>query len=174
MKIEKIDENQVKITLSCAEMLTMNSQNISEESQNIWMELLATLEDEYRFSMINHQILLEMVPSQKDGCEIFLTKTESHKQVKKEENLIIASFVTSEDAFYAGTLSKKYLQGQLSVYLFNNAYYLVLQSPEQADLKKVRMMISDFGDTIQNPALMESVLQEYGTLIINDSPPLLT
>ena len=77
MKIEKIDENQVKITLSCAEMLTMNSENSEDSSTNLVMDLLGALEEEFQFSMIHHAIVLEMVPSKKEGCEIFLTKTES-------------------------------------------------------------------------------------------------
>ena len=173
MKIEKIDENQLKITLSCTEMLTINSQNVSEESQNILMELLGKIEDEFRFSMIHHNMILEMVPSQKDGCEIFLTKTE--KQTKIEEHLLITSFLKSEDAFYAKTLSKKYLQAQMSVYLMNNEYYLVIHSKEQSSLSRVRILLSDFGDSVQYPILMESVLKEYGTLIFKeDTPPLLT
>ena len=127
------------------------------------MELLSALEDEFCFSMIHHKMILEMVPSPKDGCEIFLTKTE--KQPKNEEHLIITSFVKSEDAFYAKNLSKKYLQTTTAVYLMHNEYYLVIYSKEQSDLSKVRTLLSDFGESIQYPALMESVLKEYGTLI---------
>jgi len=175
VKIEKIDENQVKITLSCAEMLTMNAENSENASSNLVMDLLGALEEEFQFSMIHHAIVLEMVPSKKDGCEIFLTKTESKNHPKKEENLIITSFSESEDALYAGRLSKRYISGQLAVYLMDNEFYLVISSNEKQALPKIKLLLSDLGDSIENPLLMESVLKEYGTLILEeDAPPLLT
>ena len=174
MKIEKIDENQVKITLSCTEMLTMNAQNISEESSNLLMELLETLEGEFCFSMIQHAITMEMVPSKKDGCEIYLTKTDSKKQNQIAERLVVTSFQESEDALYAGRLSKKHVQGRIAVYLMNNEFYLVISSQEKRNLSRVRLLLSDLGNSIGNPLLMESILKEYGTLIVEeDAPPLL-
>ena len=174
MKIEKIDENQVKITLSCAEMLTMNSETSEDSSANLVMELLETLEEDFQFSMIHHAIVLEMVPSKKDGCEIFLTKTESKNHLNKEENLLITSFLESEDALYAGRLCKKYISGHLAVYLMNNEFYLVVSSNEKQTLAKIKLLLSDLGDSIENPLLMEGVLREYGTLILKeDAPPLL-
>ena len=175
MKIEKIDENQVKITLSCTEMLQMNAENISNDSASLLNELLGALEKEFQFSIIRHAIHLEMIPSKKDGCEIYLTKTESQIQTKEEENLIITAFSESEEALYAGRLSKKYLHGQISVYLFNDEFYLIITSNEKNALSKLRLLLSDLGDSVQYPVLMEGVLKEYGTLILEeDTPPLLT
>ncbi len=175
MKIEKIDENQVKISLSCAEMLKMNAQSAPEESSRLMWELLGALENEFRFSMINQEIVLEMVPSKQDGCEIFLTKTDAKKQKRSEKNLIITSFSDSEKAFYAGTLSKQYVKGRIAVYLMNEEYYLVLTSEDRISLSRMQLILCDLGDTVENPHFMEGVLTEYGTLLLEeDVPPLLT
>ncbi len=175
MKIEKIDENQVKITLSCAEMLQMNAQNYSEESTNMMMELLETVESELSFSMMNHAIVFEMVPSKKDGCEIFLTKTESKQQSKQENGLIILSFEQAKEALHAGTLSKNYVQGRFAIYVLNEEYYLLISSKDKPALSKIGLLLSDLGNTVPNPLFMESVLTEYGTLILQeDMPPLLS
>ncbi len=175
MKIEKIDENQVKITLSCTEMLKMNAQSAPEESSRLMWELLGTLENEFRFSMINQAIMLEMVPSKQDGCEIFLTKTDEKKQKRCEKNLVITSFRESEEAFYAGTLSKQYVKGRICIYLMQEEYYLVLSSEDQISLSRMQLILCDLGNTVENPHLMEGVLTEYGTLLLEeDTPPLLT
>ncbi len=175
MKIEKIDENQVKITLSCTEMLQMNAQEVSEDSQNLLMELLGALEEEFCFSMIKHAIILEMVPSKKDGCEIFLTKTESKLQKQKEENLLITSFSEPADALYAGRLSKNYVHGHIAVYLLNDEYFLTVSSNEKKPLEKIQLILCDLGNTVENPLLMDGVLKEYGALILEeDTPPLLS
>ncbi|MBR5239988.1 MAG: adaptor protein MecA [Clostridia bacterium] len=174
MKIEKIDENQVKITLSCTEMLQMNAENSSNDS-SLLTELLGALEQEFQFSIIRHAIHLEMIPSKKDGCEIFLTKTESQQQPNYVENLMITSFFESEDALYAARLSKRNLNGQIAVYLLNDEFYLVITSNEKESLSKLQLLLSDLGDSVQYPAFMEGVLKEYGTLIFEENtPPLLT
>ncbi len=175
VKIEKIDENQVKITLSCTEMLTMNAQSAPEESSRLMWELLGALENEFRFSILNQAIVLELVPSKQDGCEIFLTKTDFKKQKKCENNLVITSFSESEEALYAGRMAKQYVKGQIAIYLMNGEYYLAISSVDRMALSKIQLVLCDLGSTVENPLLMEGVLKEYGTLILEeDAPPLLT
>ncbi len=173
MKIEKIDENQVKITLSCAEMLQMNAQNYTEESSNMMMELLETVENELSFSMMNHAIVFEMVPSKKDGCEILLTKTESKQPQKSENGMIIFSFWEAREALYAGQLAKNYVQGRLEIYVLGDAYYLLISPNDKQSIQKIGLLLSDLGDCVSNPLFMESVLKEYGVLLSEEyMPPL--
>lgn len=175
VKIEKIDENQVKITLSCTEMLKMNAQNAPEETSQLMWELFGALENEFRFSIINQAIVLELVPSKQDGCEIFLTKTDAKKQKRCEHNLVITSFSESEEALYAGRLSKQYVKGHTAVYLMNGEYYLAIKSADRIALSKIQLILCDLGNTVENPLMMEGILKEYGTLILEeDTPPLLT
>jgi len=175
VKIEKIDENCLKISLSCTEMLRMNAESTSNESSILIAELMEALEKELQFSLMNQEIVLEMIPSPKDGCEIFLTKTESKKQKRYEKNLAIISFPSSEEVFFAESLSAQYARERSAVYLMNGEYYLVICSQDYVSLSKVQLILSDLGNTVDNPLLMEGVLKEYGTLISEeDAPPLLT
>lgn len=171
MKIEKIDHNQLKVTLSCTEMLQMNLEIDPKEPQNILTKLLYALETDYQFSMMNHKIMLEMIPSKQDGCNIFITKTESkQKQTNPADSLLIFSFMQWKTVDYIKQLIGNQLPEEHQIYRLDGLYYLLLHPFSFEQEEQIKMLLSDFGECIENPKLFESVLKEYATpLLPNDS-----
>ncbi len=164
MKIEKIDQNQLKITLSCTEMLQMNLEITPQESQNILTNLLYSLETDYQFSIMNHKIILEMIPSRQDGCNLFITKIQA-EQIKTDHSmrLLIFSFVQWETVEYAENLISGSFAGECAICRLDGLYYLILYLDSLAQEEQIMLLLSDFGECVKHPKLFESVLKEYGT-----------
>ena len=162
MKIEKINQNQLKVALSCSEILQMNLEIDSENSQNMLTKLLHSLESEFHFSIINQKITLEMVPSSQEGCNIFLTKTESEMKktsfLKKILILSVEQLSTAEHIISSANFMHK-------IYQMNGLFYLVIYLENNQQRRQFQLLFSDFGLFIENPVLFESVLMEYGTLL---------
>lgn len=164
MKIERIDHNQLKITLTCTEMLQINLEMDTKESQNILLNLLKSLETDYQFSMMNHKIILEMIPSRQDGCNIFITKTESEKSCENHcVKLQIFSFEQRKTAEYVEQLIDTHFVEKIAFYRLDELYYLVCYLSPSAPEEQLICLIADFGEYVKNPTLFESVLKEYGT-----------
>lgn len=164
VKIEKIDNNKLKITLSCMEILQMNLDIHPNESTNSFLKLLNALETEHHFSVINQKIILEMIPGESDGCSIYLTTafSEKKKQLTHPLKRLIFSFSGLDIILYAVELICDKFQGTVSIYRLDERYYLILYFETQEHFKTIRTLLSDLGDHIGNPQLFESVLTEYG------------
>lgn len=166
MKIEKIDPNQLKITLSCTEMLQINLAATETESENILKNLLHAIENEYSFSIMNHKIILEMIPSAQEGCNLYITKAKRKEITPKASvHILVFSFLNWDTAEYATQTLQTSLLKECQLYRLDGIYYLVL-FPE-SDLLKEQLILrlSDFGEQMQNPKVYEGVLKEYGTLL---------
>ncbi|MBO5408331.1 MAG: hypothetical protein J6A61_02870 [Clostridia bacterium] len=165
MKIEQINSCKFKITLSCTEILEMNSDVYPAHTAKLIQTLLKTLEDEHCFSIFNRKILLEMIPSVKDGCHIFLTALYSEQNDNERgSDILIVSLSRWETVAHALELLEINIQEYCALYLLDEVYYLVIRSVEATHLN-LQTRLSDLGDCVKNPKMFESVLLEYASLI---------
>lgn len=166
MKIEKIDQNQLIITLSPTEILQINLEFDTKEPKNLLDKLLHLVEKEYDFSIMNEKILLEMIPSVQDGCNIFITKANEKRQEPQQNGClsiaIISEWKTVEYA--VGLLNETVIKGS-ALYRLDGLYYLVLYTETPAEKKEIQVRLSDLGEWLKSPELFESVLKEYGVLL---------
>ena len=192
MKIEKITENKIRITLNLEDLKSKNIDfhsfmSNSLETQNLFMEMLDEVEKQIGFVTKNYKLSIEAIATPNDNFILTVTRltdapTLGSKKVhtkRKTINLnhptIIFKFNSFDDVSslcdfiknnsYYGIYSK--LLKNTSLYFYED-YYLVIDNPniEQNHLKTFCSIVSEFGKYINNSDLFENKLKEYGKVII--------
>ncbi len=167
MKIEKLSSDKLKISLTCTEMLQFNPELYPEETTRLLGFISKELEQEPCFSVLNQKILLEMIPSPQEGCEIYVTKVKPHTVTKKEkkQHLLIFAFIPLDALRHAIEQISVYLTKDSTLYRMNGKFYLTLPLSTKEDVQSARMLLSDLGECMSMPHLFESVLTEYAARI---------
>ena len=178
MKIEKIDENKLKVVLSFEDILKLNLDitEISPESEvcgKIFNDMLTLASQEYGFAVDNSRLMIEAMPSYKEGFVMFVSKVE--KVEKVEEKAEICAVETKEkllvEIFKFGSLGiLNYAIGILDrktvvkfrAFLLDGLFYMILYKNCHKKTELTMTLISDFGLKISMPEIFEGVLNEYG------------
>ena len=196
MKIEKLTENKIRIILNLEDLkkkhLDLHSfMSNSIESQNLFADILTQAEKEVGFSTKNCKILIEALASSEGDFIFIITKHNldaPQKETTKKKTLnikrkthkldvekAIYSFHDFEEFclfcshLYHNPLKDiKKLAKKISLYLYNNTYYLVLNNINTAysDLKCFYASVAEFGELVSNSPHFESKLIEHGKLIM--------
>lgn len=195
MKIEKLTEDKIRITLNLEDL---ESKNIdfhsfmanSQETQNLFLEMLDEVEKEIGFVTRDYKLSIEAVATQTGNFILTITRlSESnlapHKKVhikRKSINATCPVFVYQFDNFddfcllcefiknnehFNGILS---LLGNVSLYHYKY-YYLVINNVhlDTQALKNICSVFSEFGKYVHNSSLFEKRLQEYGDVILSQN-----
>ncbi len=192
MKIEKITENKIRITLNLEDLKSKNIDfhsfmSNSLETQHLFMEMLDEVEKQIGFVTKNYKLSIEAIATPNDNFILTITRltdapTLGSKKVhtkRKTINLnhptIIFKFNSFDDISslcdfiknnsYYGIYNK--LLKNTSLYFYED-YYLVIDNPniEQNHIKTFSSIVSEFGKYINNSDLFENKLKEYGKVII--------
>lgn len=165
------------------------------ESQLLFLEILESAKKQVGFNTDGYKLLIEGFSSADSNLVVtitrFLDKTafpvnssikNKNKKVKVCKKPI--SFISSNctyifDSFESfcdlcnrinfSSLSTKGFAKQVSLYLLNNNYYLVLKNVNKnhKDCKKIISLILEFGKYVNSSLAFESKLLEHGKIIIN-------
>ena len=187
MRIEKLNENKIRIFLGIEDLREKNIDlhdfmSNSLESQDLFLDLLTKAETEVGFKTHNYKLLIEALASS-DGNFIFtITRTKPEGSQKLKENkpkvkrytttpnkaLSIYSFNTFDEfcefCNYIQTSNLNKFIDKLknsSLVLYKGTYYLIV-----TDLKSFSYTISEFSSRVKNEELLERKLKEYGKVII--------
>lgn len=188
MKIEKLNEDKLKITLSIDDLeernITLHSfMYNSPESQDLFWELLQEAEKECGFNVDDSMIYVEASTSGSGNFTLLVTKTNEKapieriskpKKVTKENfrlkrksvplkhELAIYSFNTFDDiCAFCNVCDVSVLHGN-SLYKMNEEYYL------KTDFIPYNTIL-DYATLSKTPDLLEAKLNEYGKVIIPDN-----
>lgn len=196
MRIEKIDENKIKVILTLNDLqernidlgaLTYNS----PQTQKLFMDMMVLAEHEYGFFIGDSQIFIEAVPIPPDGFEIIVSKVQedgefesiqkyiksklkksdlyTKKKTKKiSTNVFIYSFANFDDLCNGvKTIGEDYV-GESSLYKYNSAYYLIFSKNYKTnlDFESLEMSLNEFGEKISISALFEGYLDEHGEKMV--------
>lgn len=183
MKIEKLAEDKIKITIT---MDDLEARNIdldsfiynSPESQDLFWDLMIEAEKEYGFDVNDSMIYVEASASNSGNFTFIVTKTEekptfkigvnkySKDSVKLKRKKIpyffkngIYKFETFDDvcAFCKNANDKNILDTTL--YSYENNYYL------KAGMIPATSIL-EYSEVVKSASLVESRLKEFGNLII--------
>ncbi len=194
MRIEKLNENKIRIFLGIEDLREKNIDlhdfmSNSLESQDLFLDLLTKAETEVGFKTHNYKLLIEALASS-DGNFIFtITRTKPEGSQKLKENkpkvkrytttpnkaLSIYSFNTFDEfcefCNYIQTSNLNKFIDKLknsSLVLYKGTYYLILSNLRLnvTDLKSFSYTISEFSSRVKNEELLERKLKEYGKVII--------
>ena len=192
MKIEKLTENQIRITLN---MDDLNENNInlhsfmsnSFESQDLFYTILDKAEKEIGFTTDNYKLMIEALSAPGGNFILTITRIKQEqsapkkkiqakrKEFKYKDEVFIYMFKSFDDFCEFGNFLKLEAPETLKklkkskVYEFNSNYYFVIKNINFniAEIKMLHCMLLEFSEYIHNSKLFESKLNEYGKLIIS-------
>ena len=196
MKIEKLNENKIRITLNIEDL---NERNIdmhsfmsnSIESQDIFMDMLDKADQEVGFNTDDCRIMIEALALKNGVFVLTITKFEhdTEKNSFRRKNLhikrkspslnlekTIYSFESFDTfcefcSFISNTLEEQQILDfakESSLYEYNSNYYLVLSNinVNSNSLKYICSSITEFAHFVNSSELFESKIKEYGKLVI--------
>ena len=190
MKIEKINEDKIRITLNLDDLKEKNIDFHSFmanpiESQGLFLDVLETAEKEIGFVTKNHKIILDALVTSDGNFVLTVTRNSENCPKKKiivkrnmsdsNKSTIIYSFKQFEDVIsfckYISSLPNKdkfYNSKLTSLFQYKNIYYIIFRNVNlnSTKLKSFEIMISEFGTRVANPSLFEGKILEFGTKII--------
>jgi len=199
MKIERIGENMIKITLSVDDLeernIDLESLNYnSPAAQELFWDMMEQVEDQLGFSLSDSQFIIEPVPDIDEGFIITIARMDDEgdfesiqkyikSKIKKSElkakrrtrriysTLLIYAFNNIEDLRQLSKNISPIYNGESSLYKHENTYYLVLLRSNftVSDKKKLETMLSEFGTKITNVNFFEGYLNEYGSKLVEDN-----
>lgn len=195
MKIERIGENMIKITLSLDDLeernIDLESLNYnSPAAQELFWDMMEQVEDQFGFNLSDSQFIIEPVPDIDEGFIITIARMDDDSdfesiqkyiksKLKKSElkakrrtrkiysTLMIYAFDNIDDLRRLCKNISTIYSGESSLYKHNNTYYLVLLRSNftVSDRKKLNILLNEFGTKVANANLYEGFLNEYGTKI---------
>jgi negative regulator of genetic competence, sporulation and motility len=175
VKIEKIDENKLKVVLSFKDILELNLDitEISPESEiceKIFNDMLTLASQEYGFTVENSKLMIEAMPSYKEGFVMFVSKVEKVEEkvevCKNEINEVVLmeiyKFGTLDTLKYAFNIVNDSNVLKSKVFTLDGLFYLLFYRRYYSKIDIAMTLISDFGLKINTPQVFEGVLNEYG------------
>lgn len=194
MRIEKLDENKIRIFLNMEDLSEKNIDvhtfmSNSMETQDLFLDMLDKAESELGFNTKNYKLIIEALASSDGNFVLTVTRIspseagtskKSKKMVKTKIKSVspnkissIARFNTFDDfcefCTYASNniaLPIEKLKSSILV-SYNDNYYLVIKNLNMPikSLKSFYSSLSEFGVYLKNADLVERKIMEYGNVI---------
>ena len=181
MKIEKLTENKIRITLNLSDLeeehIDLHSfMSNSAESQALFCSLLNKAEKEVGFYTKDYKLMIEAIAVPEGN---FILTVKKQLKIKRKtsvinNSLVIYSFNSFDDycefcKYLSMNLnSETYLKlKKVSLSLYNSKYYLCIHINKSnlPVVKAINCEISEFGNSVDNPELFERKILEYGKII---------
>ena len=193
MKIEKLNENKIKITFN-SEYLENNHISVhsfmsnSIESQALFLTLLDAAEKEVGFVTENYKIAVEALTQNKDkftliisrvlekSAKTFKNRLHTYRKISSFDNVAalykFESFETfsifSDYLFHRNPEILALLNEKNSLYEYNNSYFLAIDKLylEKKILFKITTLFSEFSEYVNISKNTFQKLKEVGKVII--------
>lgn len=188
MKFEKLNENKIRITLSTQDLADKNIDfhsfmSNSQESQNLFIDILDEAEKKVGFITKNYKIRIEALALSDGAFVITITrlsqeiknkvKSKQHKSLHILSDELTFKFSNFEDfcAFsnFVNTLiNPSNIAKNIQLFLYQNTYYLYISniSLSLENLNKLYALAMEFGSYIDNSNLFIKKLNEYGKIML--------
>ena len=189
MKIEKINDNKIKVTLSTAELQerNLNFQALrynTPEAQTLFWDMMKQAENEHGFKTANCQLFIEAAASMNDEQFIVtVTKLQDKdlapvpqkkklpapelkvrkKVVPKNQNFIY-KFNDFEQIYNLVESTEIPSDLTATLYEYQNSFFIVSKPSKQ-----LHLIISEFGEIVNDSVVIEGILAEHGNKIIENN-----
>ena len=193
MRIERIAQNKIKVTLSnddllewdiSFESLTYNS----PQAQELFWDLMKRAEEEAGFFADGSQLVVEAMPTRNDGFIMLITKVEegdesplkklvkpkSKREFKtKKQKYSISPIVFEFDAFNDVVEACKNIEnrfiGNSSLYKKDGKFFLVLDVDNEYLAEDLKLLLTEFAKKVDNSFVKEGELFEHAEMLIKES-----
>jgi len=196
MKIEKINENMIRVTISMNDLeernIDLNALNYnSPAAQELFWDMMEQAEAQFGFNLSDSQLIIEPIPDS-DGFIITITRIDddgefesiqkyiknklkkSDLRVKKKSRkvcspIVIYSFSGIDDICLLSKKLGNSYTGESTLYKCRDTYYLVMsRNGMQAQNPRIlELCLNEYGKRISNINFYEGYLDEYGEKIID-------
>ncbi|OPZ87682.1 MAG: Adapter protein MecA 2 [Firmicutes bacterium ADurb.Bin419] len=195
MKIEKINDNKIKVTISLSDLQERNidfdalNYN-SPATQELFWDMMEQAEIQFGFNTAESQLAIEASPDDGDGFVIFITKLDddgdfesiqkyiknkfkkSDLRVKKKSqkvcsSIIIYSFENLDHLISLCDRIKFIYTGESSLYKLKDTYYMMLTKNTFSveNVKYFEALLNEYGKKVTNTLYYEGYLEEYANKI---------
>lgn len=190
MKIEKLTDDKIRITLDLSDLKEkdidyQSFMSNSIDTQKLFFDMLEEAEEKVGFDTENYKIAIEAIatidgtfvltvtrslPDELSKSKVIKAKRVSPQMQKK---MAIYSFSSFEDfcafcrAISSLTKMEK-LAAKISLYLYQSTYYLVLENVNShyEHFRMISSLLPEFSKFVHNPELFQKKLFEYGSLVM--------
>jgi len=199
MKIEKIGENRIRVTVTSNDLIErdidINSLNYNSlATQELFADMIELAEAEFGFSTANSQFIIDPEPDTEDGFIVtitifdedkefesihkYLTNKISKKNLKPKKKsqavysaIMIYCFENFDDLCMLSRRLENYNKCENTLYKYKNCYYIVFSFNNITDAKfnLFESIMNEFGKKIINVPFFEGLLSEYGEVLINNN-----
>lgn len=194
MRIEKLNENKIRIFLNLEDLKEKNIDlhtfmSNSIETQDLFLDMLNMAETQVGFKTSNYKLAIEALASSDGNFILTITRLKPENaisinspkfKVKRQsitpnKTLSIYKFDNFDEFcefcnyINTGTLNKYICKlKSSSLILYKNTYYLILNNLKLKvpDLKSFSYTVSEFATRVKNEELLERKLKEHGKIII--------
>ncbi len=197
MRIEKVNENVLRVTITLSDLeernIDLGSLNYnSPAAQELFWDMMERAEEEYGFASHDSQLIFEASPENEDGFVVTITKVDSDgefesiqkyikskyknselRQKKKKSKvcsaLKIYCFESIEDLCKLSKRICSYYKGESSLIKCKDSYYLLLTGSSASSSQSLDIFMCEYSTQITNVSFFEGYLNEYGEKIIEDN-----
>lgn len=197
MKIEKINENMIKVTISINDLeernIDLNALNYnSPAAQELFWDMMEQAEEQFGFNLSDSQLIIEPMPDSNEGFIITITRMDedgdfesiqkyiksklkkSDLKLKKKGRkicsaILIYSFSGIDDVCALSKRVEALYSGDSTLYKCKETYYLVMTRNSMAmpGTRAFEACLDEYGQKINNISFYEGYLNEYGEKIID-------
>ena len=191
MKIEKINENKVKITLTIEELskrdLTIKDiEQDSNMAQDLFMDLLEETELNEEFMVDDSQLFVEAASDNENLFVVTITKIDYMPELskyapkKKKKAASRVEYVVASSIYKIDSLDKilelcsklieeNAFMGTNSLYKYENSYFLMFSDSSIKNKKflKTYVILSEYSDDFYSSDMHKTLIKEKADLIID-------
>lgn len=193
MRIERLDENRIKIVIGNDDirMWNVDLKNFTDntpEAQDMFWFALKRAEQDVNFTVGRAQLLVETMQLGEEGFAMFVSRLENEtelakallkagKQVRRAELktrrksggatlLRIFRFDDFEDVCRGVSEIRETYLGTSKLWKYNGDFYLELMPIDSFGIFETENILSEFSEKDKKPSFMQGVLNEHGKLMI--------
>lgn len=191
MRIEKLNEDKIRIFFDMDDLVEKNIDlhtfmSNSVETQDLFLDMLDQAESELGFNTKNYKLVIEALATSEGNFIITVTRVlpndNSTKKTKRtvkakiksvtpNKQSSVVSFSDFDDfcsfcSYIKNKFSAQSLKSSSLIY-YNNKYYLIFNNLKLSikDFKLLYSTLAEFSSTVNNEALLERKIKEYGKVI---------
>lgn len=197
MKIERINENKIKVMIDNEEAKEWNItlSNISKntpEVQKMFWRAIGMAKESVDFTVDGAKLFVETMPALESGIGMMITKVSNDNDLKaavencgykgkirnselKPQNgnrqsvlRRIYKFETFEDVCSAARELKNIFTGKSSLFKMEDAYYLYMVTGDPLSVCEAEIILSEFAAKVTNSQYIHGRLSEYGSKMIEN------
>ena len=193
MKIERISENQLKLTLTKADLAERKIKledliSPSERTQKLFRDIMEQALDEEDFISENTPLMVEAIPSGGDGIMIVTKVNNKEKHAdedlrrwkkkpmdtlaheeEKNSDILIYSFPSLDDVIGVSLRLDGVFKGESAVYKNDGKYFLVMQEDTyttEETAEDAERILKEYGQKHISTPLAKYYLLEHGETLL--------